>query len=267
MQNILVLINGDAGQDHRLRAGIDLAQALGGHITCLTVTADESMLGKAAGALSPHARSGGAISADTDGMNRIQGRLCREGVDWDWIQKPGGAASGLHGTTRYADMIVASGVCDRRVPGGRPVVPVEVFVHSNTPVIMTPFDGVRLDPRGRVLAAWDGEPLTLAAMRIAAPLLRLASCVEIAPFGAESVGLSADFAVRHLLKHGIRAARRESSFHDRTLASAMLHEVSGAPYEYAFVAGSRSRRLAQMVFAAGPRSPWSVTGVSSAALH
>lgn len=239
MKNVLVLINGDAGQEHRLRAGIDLALAIGGHITCLTVTPDESTAGK--------------VVAAIDGMLLIQDRLSREGVAWDWIQKPGRAASGLQGMAQYADMIVASGFGQGyRIADGVPDAPVEVFIHSNTLVILTPFEGVRLDLRGRVLVAWDGELSTLEAIRAAAPLLRLASQVEIVPCASQSARRSADFVVRHLVGSGINAEPQGDG---------------GGPYEYIFVGGSRSRRLAQAVFAAGAGSPWSVTGMLSAVLH
>ena len=45
MKNILLLIHGDEGQEARYQSALDVARAVGGHLTCLDLTIIPEVMG------------------------------------------------------------------------------------------------------------------------------------------------------------------------------------------------------------------------------
>lgn len=232
MKNILLLAHEDLGQEARLQAALDLARALGGHLTCIDVSPLPVLAGEFYSAASQ-----AFLLADTarrDAANRefIEARLAHENVCWDWKHVAGDLASSVARSSSLADLIVVNPGIDEPLFSDMRSLASSILVRSRTLLAAIPDDCEGFDAAGRALIAWNGTPEVAAAMRAAMPLLKLASSVQLFEVDDGSLEICAREAATYLSRHGIHPTIRRMRSHGGSIAKIIIDgcEVLGASY-------------------------------------
>ncbi len=203
MKNILVMIHDDDGQEARLQAALDVTRAVNGHLTCLDVSLVTPFVGDATGI------SGGAMLIEmerrTEAANRarLEPRLAREGVSWDWIDTTDYLEPAIENAATLADLIVVNRAVDSLPEPDMRNVAASLIVNSGRPILAVPDDAKRLNVSGTALVAWDGSREAADALAAAVPLLRLAEAVTILEVDDGSIRVPAEQAATYLSRSGI----------------------------------------------------------------
>lgn len=243
MKDILVLVHHDAGQDARLRAAVDLAQRLGGHLTCLDVTKLPATFGTefAAGAILLEQES----RREHRNRDVVQSWLKRQGVPWTWLDCTGSLASSVIDAAGLADLIVLNRRLDDAIWPDMRDVTANVLMHLHNPIVAMPEDaeGFAFE---RALVAWDGKPAAAAAVRSAVPLLQLASEVEVFMVGDGADGIASDALLAYLQRHEITASIRVVDRGSRDVAELILDESARFRADYIVMGGYTHGRAAEL---------------------
>lgn len=231
MKNILLLAHDDEGQEARLQAALDVARTVGGHLTCLDVITPPQVV-----AYSDYSGfvESTLIAQEQDrehaNRKRVEARLARDDVAWDWHEATGLAESTIESEAGLADLIVLSLRLDEASPELRQLAG-QVARGAARPVLAVPKDAKGLDLGGPVLVAWDGSREADEALRDAIPLLRLAS--EVILLDVDDGAFAADDAARYLSRHDIHATVEAAPrVEGETICSAILKHAhqAGAAY-------------------------------------
>lgn len=234
MKNILLLAHDDEGQETRLQAALDVTRAVEGHLSCLDVITPPQVVaysdysGLVESALMEMERN-----RESANRTRLEARLAREDVPWDWQDATGFAASTIENNAGLADLVVLSLRLDENAPTEMRRLAGQVAKSADRPVLAVPKDGKGIDLSGPVLVAWDGSREADEALREAVPLLRLSSEVILFDLDDPEGTFAAEEAARYLSRHGIHArvdvAHREIG---DTIWSAILRHAheAGAAY-------------------------------------
>lgn len=203
MKNTLLLVHDDEGQEARLQAALDITRLLGGHMSCIDVTAFPMIIGDAYG------EGNAMLLADEEERERrnkarLETRLACEDVPWDWTDATGSLADCILDASMLADIIVLNLRLEESYAGIRDLAS-RVLSHARAPVLALPAGLERLKV-ARALIAWDGQTSAAATMRACVPLLRLATTVEIFMVRDGSEKVEAAAAAAYLSRHGIHAA-------------------------------------------------------------
>lgn len=249
MNTILLHIHDDDQQDARLQAAVDLARAWEGHIRCLQVLPFEYFVGG-----DPF----GGMYAFTDVLKvlrdqqederkRIEARLAAEGASWDWVQLDGNASEALLANSRFADVIVLS----QPVTGGKGRNPApiaaDVVLHARVPVLCIPSGLKALDPCGIAMVAWNGSFEAAQGLRLALPLLKLATAVELVEVTEKEQAFPAADAALYLSRHGISANCTTQALGGGTVAEALLKAARALPAGYIVMGAYGHSRLRETV--------------------
>jgi nucleotide-binding universal stress UspA family protein len=202
MKSILLHVGEDSGYETRLSAALDLARAFEGHITCLHVTPLEVYV-----ATDPYFASVIPEEFYTDLaerraklQRRIEERLRREDVSWDWVHLNAPVSESLIRYSILSDVVVVT------LGGGAneptPSLPATVATGSRAPVLALPEQFTSIDLDAPVLIAWNGSPEAAAAARAALPLLKR-SQVLLLEVEEEQQGYPRDLVARYLSRHGV----------------------------------------------------------------
>ncbi|MFA6117895.1 MAG: universal stress protein [Sphingomonas sp.] len=248
MKNILLLAHDDHGQEARLKAGLDVTRAVGGHLTCLDVIimpelmSDFVSMGGGALALADEERS--------ELRNRVQirDRLVREGVPFDWVEKTGDLADCIRATARLTDLVVVNRQLDSALFPNTLDLVGRLVVEEKLPVLAVPERATGFRSNGRALVAWDGSPSAEAALRAAMPLLQCASKVTLFHIDDGSIAIPVEEAESYLTRYGITPViRREKALTARP-GTILLAEVTKSEADYVVMGGYGHARLLEQVF-------------------
>ena len=237
MKNVLLLVHADPGQEARFQAALDLARALGGHLTAVDVfvpqvIADEFYMGSGSSWAMAEEHA-----AERRHGARYRDRLATEDVAWNWVDAPGALGACLEDEAGLADVIVTSREADPLFRPNLRRVTEELVLRRNQPVVAVPADCTGIDWHGRALVAWDGSAPAMAALRAVTPMLALAADVELFEVDDRLAGPSAEEAARYLSRHGVPSTiERVHSLHrataglieDRAEATGAAYIVMGA---------------------------------------
>lgn len=204
MKNVLLLVHDDAGQESRLQAALDLARALGGHLTCLDVTVMPVVTGELYAFSAEAALFEDEREREEANRQRLQARLEREDVPWSWAEVTGSLAGALEAAAGLADLIVVSRRLDSALIPDMRAVASEVVIGSGKAVVAVPEGAKGFMAAGRALIAWDGSDEAMKAMQAAVPLLRLAETVTILEIDDGTIEIPAEQAAAYLSRHDIR---------------------------------------------------------------
>lgn len=203
MKNVLLLIHDDDGQEARLQVALDLTRALDGHLTCLDVVqiyyAFEGMYGGSDNGLLVAEQT-----RETANRIRLEERLGKEGVAWDWVDRIGNLAGCVTKAAGLADLIVVN----RRLtddPLDMAGIAAAVCIDTHKPVVAVADTVRRFDTGGRALVAWDGSLPAMSALAGSLALLRLAADVCILEIDLAADAAPAEEAAQYLSRHGVHA--------------------------------------------------------------
>ena len=220
MKSILLLANEDKGFEPRLAAALALARAGGGHVTCLQARPFNSFVvaDPFGGVYAPATLLARLEEVDAAHEARIEDRLRGENVPWEWVRQDGETGHALVARASLADVIVVS------LPGDDDAalaVAGDVALHARAAILAIPSGG-GFDPGGRAMIAWNGSPESAHALRLAMPLLALASGVAVVTVGEDGGRFAALDASRYLARHGIAAELVERPAAARRAAEALV---------------------------------------------
>lgn len=248
MKNILLLIHDDKGQEARYQAALDVARAVGGHLTCLDLTIIPEVMGDyvAMGA-------GGLLLAEEQESESVHGakmraRLEHEDVPFDWTETTGFLSQTLEARTRLMDLVVLSTDEDGELfPRMRDVIG-ELLVQTGKPVLVVPPASQHFELTGRAMVAWDGSADAEAALTAAVPLLSLARSVTLYYVDDKSMDAPIEDAARYLSRHGIEpVVKREPAGIDRVSVS-LRCEAEMGHYDYVVMGGYGHSRTVETIF-------------------
>lgn len=253
MKNVLVLIHDDAGQEARLQAALDLTRALGGHLRCVDVnpitTLADDMTFMGAAAVLAEVRADERANSE-----RVQERVRREDVPFDWMDVATSLDSALRDAAFMADVVVLNRSLDDVFdPGMRHLIR-DLIVQSGKPVFAVPQDCRGVDLTGHAIVAWDGSAEAEAALRNAVPLLVGAGQVTLLEIRDRAEGDSATEAATYLSRHGIHASVRSIDSRGAPAADVLLAETRTLGASYMAMGGFGRGRLLEELFGGVTRS-------------
>ena len=247
MKSILVHIHRDEGQEARLQAGLDVARAFSGHLTCLQVSPLEAYLSADPYGIAFMLEQTLKQVRQEEEIEResIEARLRSEGANWDWHTHVGAPARLLAEVGALSDLIVVSS------PGGEwptrlevPPTAADVLVRAHSPVLVVP-DSIRgIDCGGLALVAWNGSPESCQAIRAAVPMLRLASRVVLVTVDEDGAyDLPPTEAGGYLSRHGVAAELVQLQRGSGSIAEVMLAEAAARKAAYVVMGAYGHSRL------------------------
>jgi nucleotide-binding universal stress UspA family protein len=178
MKSIMLLAHSDAGQESRLQCALAVVRAVGGRLDCLGITrppilADGLGLG--------YGQSAIVVDDPEDAQAlevQLTARLHKEDVPFSWIQSGGTIEIAIADNAGLSDLVIVS---REGIEGSFEAVdlPALVAVKTRSSLLVVPPGQTGLDLSGPAMIAWDGSETAASAARAAAPLLALASRVDI----------------------------------------------------------------------------------------
>lgn len=198
MKTILLLVRDDSGLHGRMFAAFDLVAALGAKLVCLDLVEPVAAADPFGGL---HAMvTERQCLRESSLRKRVEDAISEQGIDVDWIEAVGDAASCLIEAAALSDLIVIGR--DRQgalLPG----LDAQVIVKSGRPVLVVPDRANEMNLRGGVVVAWDGSRSAIAALRAALPMLAQAKTVTLVEIDDGSVAIRAERASEYLGRYSI----------------------------------------------------------------
>lgn len=222
MRAILIQAGHDDNADERIDSGLAVARALSGHVTVhvnTPITAYVTLDPFGGSHILPDIMAQARERADTL-VHSLSTRLARDDVPWTIETSEADVVDALVSSARLADLVIMS-LGDATPPlGTRPPVGA-VAIAARTPVLALPH-GVRFDPAGTAMVAWNGSYEGAHALRAAVPLLQLASTVHVVTIAERDVGLPVTDALAYLSRHDIHAEAHERESGPATVEEALV---------------------------------------------
>lgn len=248
MKNILLLIHDDKGQEARYQAALDVARAIGGHLTCLDLTIIPQVMGDyvemgVGGLLLAEEREGETIHGA-----KMRSRLEREDVPFDWTETTGFLSQTLEARTRLADLVVLSTDDDGVLFPRMQDLIGDLLVETGKPVLVVPPAMERFTPTGRAMVAWDGSSGAEAALTAAVPLLSLAQSVTLYYVDDGSMDAPIEDAARYLSRHGIEPVVKKEPIGIDRVSVALRCEAEMGHYDLVVMGGYGHSRTAEKIF-------------------
>ena len=252
MTSILLHIHDDKGAESRLQAACDIARVTYGHIHCVQVTALPGLL---ASDIYGGASMAPTITAELHDIDarmqaRMEDRLRREGVSWDWRQVDGDVVHGLLSASTLCDLLVVTlPVGPRREMSDPLHIAADLALGGRTPVMAVPQAAHRLLLTGRAMVAWDGSPEASAALRLAVPLLKRAEEVHVVT--VEEAGkypFPATDAPEYLARHGIKSQFHTWPQDGRTVDATLKAAIGVLKPDWMAMGCFGHSRLRELVF-------------------
>ncbi len=219
MKTIFVLMHQDAGQEARLQAALDFARAFGAHLTCLGIARLPVIIGDVYGITGQEKIIEAEREAEADNRARIEARLLREGVSWDWVEAVGDIAPTITALSDLADLILLNRKLDNSEGPDMLNIAGSVLLGAHKPVLAVPQSSRGIDIAGRAAVAWDGSSESANALRAAVPMLCRAEEVSLVAILGKEDAIPPAEAALYLSRHGI-----EASIELRPATSAPVHE-------------------------------------------
>ena len=252
MTTILLHIHDDNGAESRLQAACDIARTTNGHIHCVQVTAMPGLLASDiyGGASMAPAMMAELHDIDTRMRARIEERLAREIVSWDWRQVDGDIVHGLLSASALSDLLVVTLPSGPRRQMSDPLpIAADLAMGGRTPVLAVPQDARGMTVAGRALVAWDGSQEASAALRLSVPLLKRAEEVHVVT--VEEAGkypFPATNAPEYLARHGVKSQFHTWPQDGRTIEAALLASIGVLKPDWMVMGAFGHSRLRELVF-------------------
>lgn len=248
MKNILLLVHDDDGQEARLQSALDATRALGGHLSCVHVTEFDPVIGDSFG------MSGGVAlldlerEAEAQNRTRIERRLAKEDVPFDWVEITGNLASAIEQADDLADIIVVNAEMDSSFQPKVFEIVETLVVKSGKPILAVPGEQ-GFQPAEPVLIAWDGSEPASEAVRAAVPLLALSDSVTIYSVDDGSVEKPPEEAAEYLSRHGIHAEiLRDKAPDSDFVEPLLLSKLESGRFSWAVMGAFSKSRLRETLF-------------------
>lgn len=248
MKNILLLVHDDEGQEARFQAALDVARALGAHLSCLDVTPMHVIPSDGYGSDATTLLLQNEQQRETVNRARLRERLATEDVTWDWSDRTGFAEECVEEALTLADLVVVSTHLDEcGVPDLRGIA-AKLIVRSGTPVLAVPPSASGLRATGSALVAWDGSPQAASALTAAVPLLQRAASVTLFEVEDGSVLSPAEEAAAYLSRHDVHPLVVHADPAGWDASTDILAKADGGAYDYVVMGGFGHSRIGEALF-------------------
>lgn len=228
--SLIVYVDDEADNTHRIQQACRLAQAEGAHLIGVSACAPETPLADAYGAgillgevlILQHERAETALRKAED---RFRDIATGAGLSCEWRAEVGDPTALLTRHARAADALIV-GRDAAAESGWRAPHPADLVMRAGRPVLVMPPVPARPVDGAPVLLAWtDGRESRLAA-QLALPLMRRAETVRVLelcdPMDVEGARARvADVAV-WLKRHGVRAEGEARAHDDRSTGRRLI---------------------------------------------
>lgn len=252
MKTILLHIHEDSAQNSRMEVALDIARATGAHVRCLQVTpvidyVSADMYGGSC--VLPQDIDNIRI-AEAREKEKIEARIQREGVAWDWRHSDGDVVQCILSASRLVDAIVVTlpGPGRRGIGDPLPIV-ADLAISSRAPILAVPKGCKAFACQGRAMVAWDGSHEAAVALCAARPLLALASEVHVVTVEEKA---KRDFppidASEYLSRHGIASEIHEWPRKGRTVEEALAAAADELRVDWITMGAFGHSRLRETIF-------------------
>jgi len=267
MKSVLLYANEDTGLESRLQAALDVARAFESHISCLQVTPfDSFIMGDPFGGVYALPSVLEAVrEAEDERRARLEARLRIEGVSWDWMRYDGSPAQIVADRSRLSDLIVLS-LPGRDYSGPLSMVG-DVSLTVRAPVLAVPQPGGPVDCAGVAMVAWNGALEAAHALRLALPMLRAASAVQIVTVTDDRTGFPATDASQYLARHDIRSELHEWPGAGRSAAAVLIDAAQTLRAAYLVMGAYGRSRLRESVLGGTTREMLHQSGIPLVLAH
>jgi nucleotide-binding universal stress UspA family protein len=252
MKSILLHIHEDHGAESRLQAACDLGRAAGAHIHCVQVTATPDFVASDVygGASMAPAMMAELRDIDEQARSRIESRLRREDVSWDWRHVDGDIVHGLLSAATLMDGIIVTLPAGPRKAFADPLhLAADLALGGRTPVIAVPEKARAFAVTGRALVAWDGSQEASAALRLTVSLLKLAQEVHVVT--VEEAGkypFPATDAPEYLARYGIKSELHTWPKDGRSVEAVLKAAIGVLKPDWMVMGAFGHSRLRELVF-------------------
>ncbi len=212
MKTILLHVFEDAGFESRLQVALDIARSHEGHLTCVQPTTQFAPMsfGPMGGDFVTGINFEDLDAAERTHRENTEKRLKEEDVSWDWQMGLGDPATLLTEHSRLADLTVLSQSYGKRNAGDEPLpIAGDVAVHAHCAILVVPTEKQSFDSQAPMVVAWNGSAEAAKAVRLALPMLKMASDVHLVTVGDESWDFPHTVASTYLARHGVPTTLHE----------------------------------------------------------
>lgn len=222
MKSVLLYANEDKGFDQRLDAVASLSSQFDCLVNCVQVTPFNAfIMGDPFGGIYALPVVVEQIGdAEAAHRTRIEDKLRRQRVRWEWESYEGNPGHVLVEQSRLADMAVVS-LPEEDSPEALSIA-AGLAIHARAPVLAVPAEGKTFTGNGEAVIAWNGSTESAYALRCAVPLLTHASTVHIVTITGGKIPARQNEAIHYLLQHGIHAHPHEHSHSGKPVADDLL---------------------------------------------
>ena len=251
MKTILLYAGADRGMDARVEAALSVAHSFNSHVNCVHVTPHDFIL--TGDPMGPATTMPVVIEEvrrhEEEVRERIEERLKSEGISWDWRQLSGMPQQMIAEQSRLADLIVMTLPGEAGALADPPAsMTGTIALHSRAPVLAVPADGGAVKLVGPALVAWNGSQESAHALRLALPMLRLASVVHIVTIGDHAIDFPPAEASRYLARHGITAQLHERPQGGKPVAESLADAAATLQCGYIVMGAYGRPRFLEAVF-------------------
>jgi nucleotide-binding universal stress UspA family protein len=260
IRTILLHILDDEFHDQRIENGLALARTCSAHLSCLHVTPFQAYVAfdTFGGIFVMNDIMQALDERDYELRQKVEQRLAKEDVSWDYEQVSGDVASTIVGRAALADLLVTARA-PRRTDFVGPTVGFlgDLLHRSRTPIFIPAFDGPAFDASGVAVIAWDGSVEAANAVRASLGLLKLASAVRVLEIPEERDDDRKSFpgtkVLEYLSRQGMHAElvieQPPSKDGGPDVVSGMLvAQARGAGAAYIVMGGYSHTRIGEYVF-------------------
>lgn len=208
MKSIMLHIFEDDALDGRLSVALDVCRAHDAHLSCVYITPYAAYVGldPMGGVFASTALIEGLREAETRTRQKVEARLAREDVRWDWQSYDGDPAQTLVSLSALTDLIILSQWVPGRQGMEAPLPLVDaVAVNAGCAVLVVPEGVSRHDATAPILVGWNNSAEAARALRQSLPALRLAEKVTLVSVGEDDDVYPQDDACLYLSRHGVKA--------------------------------------------------------------
>lgn len=252
MRSILLHIEDDDCLEARMQVALDLARAFDGHLSCMkSIQWEMGAVVDFYGFMAAQ-----IIDATREQANalhkRLEARLSKEDVAWDWVQSDGFASQQLLRRSGLSDIVVL-GSCDPLANEGPSKLVGEIVLRSQTPVLVVPPGAGSFDCNGPAVVAWDGSPEASRALRGALPLLAKARSVRLVTVVGEDeeasrFDLPPVQGAQYLSRHGIACELIDLPLRAKSIAKALLAASADQQAAYLVMGAYGRSRLSETIW-------------------
>ena len=200
MQNVLLLIHKDAGQEARFEAAIDIVRSVSGHLSCLDVTPFPAIAGAGIGLAPSMMRD----EAERDAGHRedMRCRLEREDLNWSWTDLRDDFIPCLIEAAANADIVVLNRKLESTPRPNMRAITSAVLMHTKAAIVAVDEHCRAFDAVAPALIAWDGSKGLSHAIERALPLLKAAARITVLQVGSlPENAIPTDDVVTFLCEH------------------------------------------------------------------